>query len=125
MTTQIQIMQGRKNRKKLRMQRLEILNQINVFERQFALAKSGEERKAIKKSIQELGQKLQKLVLNPVEDPNEMFLNEETYIMLKLRGYTDKQVAEAVGQSKGQIDTWKRENGIKKETWKDLLNDSV
>lgn len=125
LATQKEKMQSRQKRQKLKTQRLEILSQINAFEKQMYKTKSAEERKAIKNSVRTLGQKLQQLVLNPVVDPNEIILSKETYIAFKLRGFTDKKVAEAVGQTKGYVDRWKHEQGITKDSWQSLVSESV
>lgn len=119
----------RKARKLLKSNRVKLLNHLKQLERQLATEKSPDRYKELQLEIYEIGKQLSSLVLMPIKDfknpnekefePNEMMgkiepreLQIEVYFEMKRKGWSDKKIAHAHGQTKTFVDRWKKANDI-------------
>lgn len=123
-------------REAVRQKRIELLSELDNLEIQLANETDPKRQIELYEKIVKIGQALQRNVHNPVASrylekpyefkpiiiPNKNIkpipLTVEMYLEFKKRGLTDTQIAMQVGQTKGYVDRFKREQGITRESWK-------
>lgn len=125
--------QLRKKRIQIKKERLAVLREIDLLKSKLDNENDNGKRKELRMNLKKLGDKLQSLVVNSIEDHEHMENSElfqaygrkrcaisvESYIQYKKNGLRDIDIAFECGISKSRLDEWKKRNGVTKALWKE------